>query len=530
MGPDKATRTWLSGLGLGGPALDVLAGHCQIPAFAGALRDFQTRRDAAFRVLAIDCTPHGFTCLEADKPGLRALLTVIGAGPRFPNLRVLLEGLLGAHGLVRDEGSDAFLEGALARDLLADPVVLETVAQGVPPTEARPPGVELRVRPFSRTPSYARDEADNIDYFHANLFQNVVTGQHVADSVPASPGIPGRDIYGRSLEPAEVRATPVQCGSGIALDEATGRYHALCAGFLVFEDHKLRMEPVYTIEGDVDLNTGHVNFVSDVVVKRDVRPDFSVRAGGGLRVCGSVCGGAVLSAEKDVAIELGVLGSGRNIVKAGGSLAAKFVNEALCEVGGDITLGSEALNSRLFALGRVVAPAAVVIGGRIAAVKSIDLGVVGSEVGVRTEIFLGEDHRDLTRTEKLRESIAALRERAQAQLARHEPDVGAWQEPREWTAGLNAEELEALAAGLAGFLNLLNDLHLAVQEYKLMNTKTPEGREPLCRVHRTVHPGTVFHSLGSMLEIKETVRGPVEILEHRESADRAWLTLRRLPR
>ena len=76
------------------------------------------------------------------------------------------------------------------------------------------------------------------------------------------------------------------------------------------------MEPVYTIEGDVNLKTGNVLFLGTVFVKGNVEDGFSVKAAGNIEIMGSV-GKCLLDAEGDIIVHQGIAGKTEGRVRAG---------------------------------------------------------------------------------------------------------------------------------------------------------------------------------------------------------------------
>lgn len=522
---DISTQKWLEGLRLGPEAMMAIAAAARDPRVVGALYEFR-KAAGGRKIVFIRCGDDGLVSLSLERNAVRCRITVIGFGAGLPGLSKILDEAASSLCLVVDRNHDAFIAAAVTRDFHANPAIEELLVEGVEPEPAKPASVNLQVQPFSKKPNYAKDDEGNVDFFHPNLFQNVVADQQIGEHIPASPGLSGRDVFGAVIDPPEGEKLPsIQCGGGVVFDDKTGRYYASQPGYVVFEDRRLKVERTYVVEGSVDFNVGHINFVADVIVRGDVLPDFSVRAGGALRVCGTVSGAELVS-EKEMQLELGMLGQGKGVIKTNGGISCKFINDCVCESAGNVEIAGEALNSRIGCLSRVIAPKAVVIGGRLSALNTMEVGTIGSELGIRTEIFLGEDFRYLQKTEGLRENILSMHERAESLFRVYGDDIASWQEPRETPA--DQDKMESLHARLTDFLSLLNDLQLAMQEYKLVSSKTPEGRDPACVVRKAVHPETVFFCRGSMLEVKEYVKGPVEVREKREGVEHSSITMKSL--
>ncbi len=521
--PEKLQK-WLKGEGLSLHAATLLEGKELADSVLAALEELREKRSPTARTVYMDCTPSGFICLAVEKDALTATFTLIGFEPSYPLLRTAVAGVLASVGIVAGAELQAFLEEAEKTDLLNQPLVERVVARGQAAVPARPLSLKLLVQPFVRSPRYKQNEEGNVDYQDLNLFQNVLLHQPIAERVPAEPGRAGRNIYGDAIPAAEVHDHPIQHGTGVIFDENAARYYAAFPGFVLWNDNRLTVEKVYRIDGDVDLTVGHVNFVSDVVIRGDVPPDFSVRAGGRLDIGGAVSG-AQLTAEGDLALDKGVLGQGKSQIKCNGRLTAKFLNDCRCEVAGDIVVNVEALNSTLHGLGKLIADRAVIIGGRVVILGGMDVGILGSDVGLRTEVFLGEDYRILNKTETLHHNIMETSEKIKSLLEYYEPDIETWQVPKE---NVPYAELEKLVEKFEDLLTLLNDLKLYTQEYELLHAKNRiEDRVAVCAVRRMIHPGTVFFGVGTTLEIKEPLKGPVEVVERKDSSGRSYISATR---
>ena len=167
---------------------------------------------------------------------------------------------------------------------------------------------------------------------------------------------------------------------------------------MCIRDSKVSVEDTYVVERNVDFRVGNVNFVSHVKVKGDVLADFSISTGGDLEILGTVTGVA-LHVEKDLKLALGVLGQGKSYIRVGGKASLKFINETSFEGTGPIEVHREVLNSHLSTLDEIHARTAVVIGGKIVALKTMHIGTLGSELGLKTHVHIGEDFNVLGRSE-----------------------------------------------------------------------------------------------------------------------------------
>ena len=92
------------------------------------------------------------------------------------------------------------------------------------------------------------------------------------------------------------------------------------------DERKISVIPVIEVNGDVDLSTGNIEFVGNVIVRGSVQTGFFVKAGGDVEITGTVSGGIVEG--KDVVIRMGIIGMQNGYVSAVQDLQAKFIQNA----------------------------------------------------------------------------------------------------------------------------------------------------------------------------------------------------------
>ena len=112
-------------------------------------------------------------------------------------------------------------------------------------------------------------------------------------------------------------------------------YYSKIDGHLKADDDMLYVLPVYIHDGNVDLAIGNINFPGDVIIQGDVLDDFKVIAEGDIFINGNV-GSAVVKSERSIIVKKGVMGKSAGYIYAGGSLAAKFLENAIVETAGNI--------------------------------------------------------------------------------------------------------------------------------------------------------------------------------------------------
>ena len=500
---------WFSQQGMGDKAQAILKQHLEKPNLVAHIARFQEGFHKKTKAIFLDGFPTHFIGITIDETRMHADLTVISYVEDVPRLQSQIEGIASSIGLHLDDFSQDCIQNLLRRNLWLEPYIHEVFIQGTPPLMAKASDVRFYVKPFSTSPQYDENDDGSVDFHNLNLFQNVIENQHIADHIPPEPGAPGKDVFGQIIPQNSDKKINIVCGPGVAFDEEQGQYVSTRAGYVTFSNQRISVEDTYVVEKDVDMGVGNINFVSDVTVKGDVLPDFSIQAAGSILVYGTVTGATLIS-DKNVNLKLGLLGQGKGVVKAGGDFCAKFVNDCRLEVSGSVEILTEAMNSKIGALKNINAREAVFIGGQVVSIGKMHLGTVGSELGLHTNIFLGEDFSSLKRTEEIRKLIEERDDLVEGRMEGIQDEVKFWQNEHSKET-LKTDAIEILQQKIADVKALLNDLILAHQEYELLSQNIPKDRDPVCIVQRKIFAGSTFYFSGEVLRIRETIVGPVAV-------------------
>jgi hypothetical protein len=175
---------------------------------------------------------------------------------------------------------------------------------------------------------------------------------------------------------------------------------------------KLNVEPVYVVEGDVNLKTGgNVIFLGTVIVKGNVEDGFKVKAAGNVEVMGNV-GKSEIDAEGDVIVHQGINGKGEGSVKAGRGVWSKFIENAHIDAGDIVVASDGIINSHVTANQRIICQGkrATIVGGHLRAAEEIHAKTLGSVSGSETIIEVGFDPKSKERLVELTERLEEIEE------------------------------------------------------------------------------------------------------------------------
>ncbi len=231
------------------------------------------------------------------------------------------------------------------------------------------------------------DEHGTVDYKNLGLVKNTLTGTVIADISMPTEGEPGKDICGKTVHQHIGVPARVNLGSGTALTEDGLQVIAAVDGNLCYANGAFCVNEELLIKGDVDVASGNIDFIGNVIIKGNVCEGYSVTSKKNITVNGTVTG-ATLTAEGDISVKTGIINS---TVDCKGNIRMGFCEnsnvrcdnnvEAQSFVGGEVYAGKE-----IFASGK-----GVMMGGKYTALENIEAATIGSEGYAKTVITVGNN-------------------------------------------------------------------------------------------------------------------------------------------
>ncbi len=269
-----------------------------------------------------------------------------------------------------------------------------------------------------------------IDFRERNMFIAVNKDQLIAHKVPASPGIPGTDVYGSLIDPLPGKDISVRAMDDAALDERSGEIRALRSGVLsLVTENSVKVCSRQVISQDIDYQTGNIISRNAVEIKGSIRPKFKVNALGDVMVGGDVEKAQVRS-DGNALIKGGLVGK-LSTIHARGDVDLGFIVQGRVHSGHNIILRQHGSYCRLHAGGDVHCnPSTRVIAAQLVAHGSITVGTIGSDIATPTILAAAVAPVQLQRYYELRRIINEQSEAIDS-LCRHHGQKAAGDELEE---------------------------------------------------------------------------------------------------
>jgi uncharacterized protein len=306
------------------------------------------------------------------------------------------------------------LADALARDTKLKPLL--PVARGELPTEPEDATPEISFSYISQSGLVKED--GSIDLRERNSFPGVAEGESLAQGKAGVAGKEGHTVKGEAIEVRSPVEAELVAGENVKLEGTAPNQKlvsemdggASCSTSEITADgvqkvqYTVAVRPVAQVSGNVDYDTGNLDFKGNVEIKGSVLSPFVVKATGDIRIGETVESGAQVYGEANLVVNLGIVGES-TVVKTEGNITAKFIQDATVSAGGDIAVGSYIRSANVSSQGSITVEGSGgsvggILGGEVWASDSITSKNVGSEHTSTTAISLGFD----------RESFEAFKE------------------------------------------------------------------------------------------------------------------------
>ena len=283
------------------------------------------------------------------------------------------------------------------------------IAEGTKPQHGKDAKTMFNFKTDHTAVDLKKDKNGRVDFKELNLVENVIAGQLLAQKTPPDEGKDGRTVTGRILPARSGKDIDIGIGKNVKLAEDGQTVISEINGQVLIINAKINVEPVYTVAGDVSLQTGNILFLGTVIVKGSVEDGFSVKASGNIEVMGSV-GKCVLDSEGDIVVHQGILGKNGGHVRSGKSIFAKFIEHSRIEAGENVVASDGIIHSHVDANKTIICQGkrAAIVGGMQRAAEEIQSKTLGSVAGTETILEVGYDPKNKEKLVKLESEKTSL--------------------------------------------------------------------------------------------------------------------------
>lgn len=254
--------------------------------------------------------------------------------------------------------------------------------------------------------AFAEDEYGRVDYRQVENLQNVTVGQKIVEKIPPTPGEPGYNVRGEEVKASPGKDKQVKLGKNVSWTEDNLAILSTINGEPTLVNNKVGVHEVHEIKGDVNFQSGNINFLGNVVIQGNVESGFKIEAEGDVTVFGNV-DSADIKAGGNLFIKGGISGMDKGEIICGGDFSAKYIEHASVNCEGNITVREAIMHCQVNADLKVVCEGGkgLIVGGLIRSGEEISAKTIGSRLGTVTELEVGVKPKLKLESQELEEQI-----------------------------------------------------------------------------------------------------------------------------
>lgn len=229
------------------------------------------------------------------------------------------------------------------------------------------------------------------DYRSMGEIPTVEEGAELVRYIPATKGKDGVTVTGDTIVGINGKELQALNGKGFVLSEDKRLYTAAITGQPTLLNNKLIISNVFTVEGDVTIATGDLNFSGDIIIRGNVLTGSKVKALGNITVDGHV-EAAQLIAGRDIILKNGMQGGGKGSLEAGKDVCGKFFEQVTIYAKGNVSANA-IMNCTIVSEESIIVSGklGVIVGGSVSALRRIEATLIGNMAEVKTCIKVGTE-------------------------------------------------------------------------------------------------------------------------------------------
>lgn len=374
------------------------------------------------------------------------------------------------------------------------------VATGKPVVEGKDASITYNFETDNHVRPTLKEDG-SVDFFNLNVLNHCKAGDVLAVLTPEVPGQPGMDVMGNVLKPKDVKKNALAYGLNIKLSDDRLTLTSLVNGHVSLVDGKVFVSDVLEIN-NVDNSTGNINYEGNVIIQGNVCTNFQVVVHGDVEVRG-VVEGAKIEADGNIILARGMNGMGKGMLKAGGNVIAKYLENCDVKAGGYVETES-ILHSNIQAGNEinVVSHKGFITGGSVTAMNIIRVKTLGTNMGADTAATVGVDPEVINRLQELKQKNAD----AQKNLKMMVPVIEASKKKIASGVKMLPEQIKSLQQLVETVKQLQIDVVSYTEEIESLKEIVDSSTDAKIEISGEVFPGTTVTISGVSMIVKAPIK------------------------
>jgi uncharacterized protein (DUF342 family) len=233
------------------------------------------------------------------------------------------------------------------------------------------------------------EENGQIDYKDYTPFVIVKQNQILARRRPRINGREGRNVHDDAI-PYRILVPQGYYGGENTRTDAQYIY-AEIHGQLVESKHVLSVQNTLVIKGGVSYTTGNIIFPGDVIINGTVSDGFKIYSGGSITIKQTFDVTDAVT-KRDLTVVGGIIGRGRALLKVGGTVITRFINNCRLACRNNVFVTKEIIRSNVYTMGAVdMADKGIILGSSIYTMHGVRARAIGTKSGKGSRVHCGID-------------------------------------------------------------------------------------------------------------------------------------------
>jgi uncharacterized protein (DUF342 family) len=260
------------------------------------------------------------------------------------------------------------------------------IAEGEKPQEGQDATIRFMVDIQSSALKPKELENGSVDFYDLGLIQIVDEGTVLAERIPATPGVNGKDILGQVVRAPHGKEIRLPVGANTKIIENNSKLISTQQGHVNYIGGKINVYSTFEVKGDVDFQTGNIIFPGNVVVRGSQKHSFLIEAGGDVEIFGNLEGKVI--AGGNLKVNKGIV---RGTVNVQGSIFVRYIENSEVRCAEELIVSEAIMHSRVMAGKKlsVSGKKGLIVGGRVTVGQEIEAKNIGAPMGTITALEVG---------------------------------------------------------------------------------------------------------------------------------------------
>ncbi len=350
--------------------------------------------------------------------------------------------------------------------------------------------------------------ADQIDYKNKGVIKSFKPGETLLEIKLGHEGTPGRLIDGTIVKNEPLKPlVNYKTGLGVTLaqDGTELLYKATATGQPLLIDDTLSISETFHLDGDVDLETGHIKFEGPVEISGNLLAEFHIASNSDIFIGNTVSGS--IQTKGNLTSNGGIIGSETEKIAIGGDLNCEYISAvSRLQTGGAVTVAKHIINSHVIS-GKTVSCQEMITGdSKIIAFYGVTCGELGSDQGSRTTIEIGGALNLKEKIKKIDEYLEPLITQSIAMV----DELGLQVLMKKDTSSLPEEKRPEAEKTLQRYLETEEQVARLKEKKSALEEKVEAGLKARLTVKQCTYPGTTIKIGLETYVVERSISGPVD--------------------